>query len=754
MSYPLRKRYVRELRSNFGRYLAIFLMLATTIALMSGFLSVSDGIQAAFYEDREKSNLEDGLLTSKEVLSKDVIQNIKESGVNLYSNFYLDAKIANDKTLRIYEKRKKVDLVTVMSGRMPEGMGEIALERLFAKSNKIAIGDIIHLYEKDWKVTGFVCMPDYSSLFEKNSDLMMDSFSFGVGIVDQSVLKKMNETQLIWNYSFLFRNQDLTKGEKRSQEKQLLENLVKQNVTLTNFCTAENNNSISFVEDDLASDVPLMKTLMNIIIVIMAFVFAVVISNTIDTESAIIGTLLASGYSKNELIRHYLGLPLLVTGCSALVGNIIGYTWMPEYFKMMFYDSYSLPPMKISLNGEALLLTTALPILIMIVINVITLRHKLSLTPLSFLRRELKKGKGHGPRKLPPLSFFNRFRLRIIIQNRNNYIVMLVGIFFASVILMFGLCMNPLINHYVDSIKETSLSKYQYLLKTPELVPEATGAEDFTFSTMETFFKAGKKNIEVSFYGIKEQSDYLKTIRGSEQKEGIYLSDGLAKKLNRAVGDQIQFKDPYSGKKYRLPVIGIQQYSAGLAVFMNQNQLNELLNKDDSFFNGYFSNEKMEFRNEANLVTVITPKDMVEIGDQMTSSFSQLAPLCLGIALIIYFVLLYILTKIVIDKNTIPISYMKVFGYNEKEIQQLYLSTTTIVVMVSFVFCLPLVYVTIKQCFEAVLIKISGYIPVYIPFYLYFEIVGFGMVTYLVINYFHKKKLNRIKLTDALKSRE
>ena len=58
---------------NFGRYLAIFLMLSTTIALMSGFLSVSDGVQDAFYQDREKSNIEDGLLTSKEALSDEVV---------------------------------------------------------------------------------------------------------------------------------------------------------------------------------------------------------------------------------------------------------------------------------------------------------------------------------------------------------------------------------------------------------------------------------------------------------------------------------------------------------------------------------------------------------------------------------------------------------------------------------------------------------------------------------------------------------
>ncbi len=115
---------------------------------------------------------------------------------------------------------------------------------------------------------------------------------------------------------------------------------------------------------------------------------------------------------------------------------------------------------------------------------------------------------------------------------------------------------------------------------------------------------------------------------------------------------------------------------------------------------------------------------------------------------------MYILTKIVIDKNAIHISFMKVFGYVEKEIKKLYLTPTTIVIFASLLFGLPLTYLNMLICFEAVLIKISGYIPIYIPGYLYVWIVVIGMASYFIINYFHKKKVSQIEIADSLINRE
>ena len=79
------------------------------------------------------------------------------------------------------------------------------------------------------------------------------------------------------------------------------------------------------------------------IIVIMAFVFGITISNTIRKEAGVIGTLRASGYTRKELIGHYMALPVIVTLIGAVIGNILGYTALKKVCAGMYYGSYSLP---------------------------------------------------------------------------------------------------------------------------------------------------------------------------------------------------------------------------------------------------------------------------------------------------------------------------------------------------------------------------------------------------------------------------
>ena len=83
--------------------------------------------------------------------------------------------------------------------------------------------------------------------------------------------------------------------------------------------------------------------LLYIVMVIMAFVFGITISNTIRKEAGVIGTLRASGYTRQELVLHYMTLPVLVTLVGALIGNILGYTVFKDICAAMYYGSYSLP---------------------------------------------------------------------------------------------------------------------------------------------------------------------------------------------------------------------------------------------------------------------------------------------------------------------------------------------------------------------------------------------------------------------------
>ena len=128
-----------------------------------------------------------------------------------------------------------------------------------------------------------------------------------------------------------------------------------------------------------------------IVIAILAFVFAITTSNTIVKEAGVIGTLRASGYTRGEIVRHYMINPILVTFISAVIGNIIGYTVMVKFMASMYYNSYSLPTYNTLWNAEAFVDTTVIPIILMFIINYAVLSSKLKISPLQFLRRELSK---------------------------------------------------------------------------------------------------------------------------------------------------------------------------------------------------------------------------------------------------------------------------------------------------------------------------------------------------------------------------
>lgn len=156
----------------------------------------------------------------------------------------------------------------------------------------------------------------------------------------------------------------------------------------------------------------------------------------------------------------------------------------------MYYGSYSLPTYVTIWNAEAFLMTTVVPLLIMLAVNYGVLRYKLNLSPLKFLRRDLSGKKQHRAVHLSPrIRFFQRFRLRVIFQNVSNYIVLLVGILFTNLILMFGLLLPSTLDHYQKEVQENLLANYQYILSVPvsavsgSRIDEAFALLDFYLGT-------------------------------------------------------------------------------------------------------------------------------------------------------------------------------------------------------------------------------------------------------------------------------
>ena len=137
-------------------------------------------------------------------------------------------------------------------------------------------------------------------------------------------------------------------------------------------------------------------------------------------------------------------MPVIVTLIGAVLGNILGYSVFKNVIADIYYGSYSLGPYVTLWNAYAFFITTVVPCIIMVLVNIFILSKKLSLSPLKFLRHDLSKKEKKKVVKLPDFKFMTKFRLRVIFQNKSGYIVMFIGILFSNFILMFSLFIDTI----------------------------------------------------------------------------------------------------------------------------------------------------------------------------------------------------------------------------------------------------------------------------------------------------------------------
>ena len=299
MKSPLRKRLPRELKSEFGKYLVVFIMMAITIGFVSGFL-VADGSMLRAYDDSfQKYNIEDGYFQTKKKLTPAQKEDIEKSDVKVYENFYIEQKLTNGSTIRFFKNRKEVDKVCLMNGKMPKKSGEIAVDRMYADNNELKVGDTVKSRKKTFRITGLVALSDYSALFQNNNDTMFDAVKFGVAIVTDKDFETLNQVKVQYNYAWIYDKKPATEKKEKKMAEDLMEDMVDV-VTIESFVPQYQNQSIHFTGDDMGSDRAMIVMLLYIVMAILAFVFGITISNTIRKEAGVIGTLRASGYTRRR----------------------------------------------------------------------------------------------------------------------------------------------------------------------------------------------------------------------------------------------------------------------------------------------------------------------------------------------------------------------------------------------------------------------------------------------------------------------
>lgn len=825
MVSPLVKRIPREIRAGFGKYLGIFLMMVLAIGTVTGFLAAAKSIQSIMDGMYDAYAVEDARFTTHYQLARGVIGDLEgldaddadKIACTVHENFSFDvaarlhgcgeAQGASDgeATLRLWStgERAEVDKPAYACGRAPQNAHEIALDRVFCANNGLELGDSVSFAGSSYAVVGILTLPDMQALFQDNGDFVFNALSFGVGLVDGQAFAALEGAGLApsYTYSVTFAERGLSQSQRTHQEWRLQRILSDADVEVSEFLDSSANQGIGYAADDVAGDQMMWIVLMCLLILIMGFVFVVLNNAYIEEESAVIGTLMSLGASNAELTRHYMAVPVVVGLAAAVAGNVVGYVALAGPMAQLYYGSYSLPPYVASFHPDVFVFATVVPLALLWAVSWWGLRRKMGHTALQFLRHDIGRQKGAHQVRLPhAMGFIPRFGIRLFLRNLSNYVTLFAGIVFASLLLVFGLCMMPTIDSYVAHMKDDLVAEHTYTLSEP-LELEGTASQREAYAAKHeldvaapgTLSSARKAELEDKSRGIKKLDNAVNTqvnskaavaqaekfaaasfkvtrlFGGSEdvtvygiQPDSAYWSGldvsgksvlvgrGLAAKGCASTGQTVSLKNEFTGWTYGLRVTGECGSTSCTNVYMSIDYFNKFFKNDSDYFNGYVSNEELALDPWV-LESDMTPASMESVSEQMENSMSDVLGMFLGLAGAIYLILMYLLTKNAIDGSARCISYMKVFGYRDREINRLFLASITITVVVSLVVSLPVVAALLTGLLKLVFMGYAGNIEACIPLSSMGEALAVGLAAYAIVALLHVRRIKRVPMALALK---
>lgn len=698
----------------------------------------------------------------------------KAESVTVFENFYRnesedhDNDGEEDAVIRLFKSDSSVNRASFLEGRAPEKGNEIAVDRMHADNVGISVGDEITVGGRKFEVVGLLSYVNYLTLHESNTDLIFDAFGFDVGMVTPEAFETMS-SRLHYHYAYFYNSKPADKIAKADYADHFLKMLLTQTLVHENkiehFVPEYLRQASNFAPADIDRDTTGTTIMCYILIAVIAFIFAITINNTIEKEASVIGTLRASGYTKRELVVHYMTMPVIVTFVGAVIGNIVGYTVFKEVAVKLYYNSYSLPICVPTFSYKGFLMTTILPLALMFFINLFVIIKRLQFSPLKFLRNDLRKTRSSRACRLPAWSFMRRFRLRVMLQNRSNYAVLIFGVIFIELMLCFAFGLPDSLEHYGSCAPDMMFADYQYMLMSGKkedgelIVTGEPTAERFSSTSLKYakdahgFFEGiGSGGDErVTVYGIVENSAYIDL--PDEIKTGeVFISSAFRDKFDLRQGDRISLNEEYENKTYALIVRGVVEYDGGIAVFMTNDSFNTIFERDRDAFNGFLSKEEITDVEGRYLAAVVTKGETTKITNQMMHSMGQFLAIFKIAMVVLSAALIYLLAKIIIERNEKSISMAKILGFTNGEIRSLYILPTAIVVTVFAVISLVVGYFLMVWIFKLFIMQMDGYFAFYMSYGSMALSVVYLLIGYAFVSIIDFIRIKKITMDEALKN--
>ena len=654
----LNKKLLRSTRKNLSFYLTASLLTALTIMLWVGAFTVSETMTDTYTGLFKKACLEDACFTtSRAILTEDISSLEENYDVILEKQTYKTLSMGDTK-LRVFSNTEKLNLVQVSVGNSISKDDDALITYQYAVSNGISIGDSLELFGKTYHVCGYCLKPDYASMYAEFTDTFPDGKNFGIAIISRHAMEELGDSSFFYSVKYL----DDTKSAAFRKEVYELYGTMQY----VSYNDNPRTGALLASANDLKAEFSVYSPIIMLVVIVVT---AMVLSRTVRRESKSIGTLMALGYEKKELVWHYAAYALI----PSIVGDILGAIGcMPfaKLFCLYMFEFAEHIEYSLSVPITILIVALLLPLITYCLTALIVINRCMKTDVVKLLRGEGKEKISHALRS-GKLRFQWLYQIRTILANKGRSLTLLVGIAAATMAVM----VSGLYQHAYDDFLNNK-------------VPKAMlgGQYEYGFTDFQSENPYGDYAIFDISMGVKNSSNLFNLIgyeEGCELMEAETLS-----------GNPMTYGGYYmtsaAAKLFSIVMITdiIKNDVLSLVVTSKAN-VAQILHRGENEYNVIISKEPLSIPDG-----LLSKNASLEDYRSSTENAFRIATIVLYIVKIIgaliCILVVGMLAGMIVEENRRSISLLEVLGYKGNEIRSLILSSNHLLVPFGFLFGVPL----------------------------------------------------------------
>ncbi len=785
----LYKKMMRDIMHHKLVYISSALVIVIGLSMYTSMFMVMENLQAAMDEFYEDSNFADGFasLTGVPVGAIDDLQ--RTEGVDrLQGRFVKDVRIyEKDISVPRYLRLVSIDMEEerllnspfVEEGAPLENSSDgVWLDVKFYDANSLSLGDNVEIIaegtREELDIRGSAISPDFIYAIRSIQEIYPDPNTFGIAYIEYSNMETLFREKGMYNeISFTLKD-----GYTYDDVESRLEDKLKR-YGLKSIYEREDQVSHSILTGELEQLQGTALVFPLIFLGIASFVLYIMLKRIVEQQRGQIGIMKAFGYTKREVLLHYMGYSIIVGVAGGIFGGIAG-IWLAYFYTELYREFFAFPNLSSTFSIRYFIEANIISILFSIVAGYSGTRKILKLKPADALR----------PPVLAMLHtiWLERFKIlwrafgtqtkmafRNLFRNKARSLFTMLGIVFVFSIVTttvsFQRVIQIMMSEQFEKVQtyDVKMSFYSPIDKKGtyrEILKRDYVRDAETFLEAPIKIKNGWREKEAVCIGMEIDGRLYNIIDDSGNilrppTDGMMVSEKIANSMDIIVGDIVEIESPWASKdNISVTITGIIPQHFGVNTYMEISSFCSLIGQDEmatslllDIEDGYLGKLNDDYINAQNVVSIERREKTIETFNELMASYAYMQWIFVIFGIIAGFAVVYTSSTIIFSERKRELSSLRVMGMTRAEVFRIIAIEQWGICAGAITVGVPVTYVMRDSIAEGVSTDLFS-IPLGIDSvsFLASIVVTFMSIAFAQVSVY--RKIKRLNFVDVLKERE